>query len=156
MVAADTSKRNSAHRAVAISLTMWLSGLLCVFGCVPGVSAAPVKSEELTQSAVETNDGATVVSAPGHACCRALNKVCDAVAVESLSDPPDAMRCCPFAGETSDAARKSRLKDETGFTAAAVVRHLSAKTAGAATNAGRRARLPDRRETYLRCCVFLI
>ncbi len=151
-------KTYAMRRAVACSLMLWLSGAVCLFGCVPGgASAASAKDAGIAQRIIASDDGVTVASASGHVCCNIATKNRGARPVEALSGSTSAMQCCPFVGQAACAVRKLPLVNQLLSDVAQTKWSASLNSTTRETvPASGRTHLPDARGAYLRYCVFLI
>jgi hypothetical protein len=159
-----------ARRLTLILFALWLAGaghLVCC-GSACAVEAFPAYASELSHE--HAHDAVSAA----HSCCYArirhehhAGSQRGLSAASSESDPAStlttplpasqvASRCCLSAGQVADRTTRPRITNDT--VGASAPRHSSrANIATALDDSSLRvSRLPDRGETYLRCCVLLI
>lgn len=139
----------TACRIVALTLVLWLGGVGCLVGC-------EMEPDAFAHSAPEISASSTSCPASsGHTCCHQQERDPDAANIGTLPSSSGELSCCPFANWAVEAARKVRSVDAPLAVAASKL--LSLPTASGYTSPPiAQGRDPDRRDTYLRCCVFLI
>jgi hypothetical protein len=138
------------RRLISVGLVLWLGGAACVLGCESSMSAATVDVVQASDSTESCPWGTD------RDCCHRAEEESGKPSVGMTSSSFDAMMCCPLAGHSTVGAGKSSVSD-----APASALSVRAILPGAwewilAASTARGLRVPDRRGTYLRCCVFLI
>ncbi len=159
-----------ARWAIAVALVLWCAGAGCVLGTY---AHAAMRDHELPQAqAGGLAMTGLSASAGTHSCCKARHSTQHAptvahlqvsgatelteVALPESSNSSDAMSCCPLTSGTFLVTARQSVSDD----------HASAALKGDApafvladmdaTPRARPLRLPNRNQTYLRCCAFLI
>jgi hypothetical protein len=113
------------------------------------VSAATISEEQ----AFDRADSCPAFS--GADCCRHGKSGGAQVIARTVSQPDEAMSCCPLAGHSSLLARKPYVGSPSlALAASAVLPAPEIETY--ITRAVNQLPVPDRGGTYLMCCVFLI
>src|SRR5262245_4978808 len=143
-------RRNSSnllrlHRFAAIALALWLSGLSCLLCC------GTLMPADFTTAA--------------HDCSIAQAESCGAESGEDscCSEPseqseksPCQKECCILDAPLADLPLAKRLIQSPATLPAATWRSILPDQTTKLSSTTGWFRLPDQKETYLRCCVFLI
>lgn len=151
-------------------LGLWLAGAGCLMGCEGLVAAAATETragatQHSTQTPTIVASGHACASGKSHACCKKGSN--EAVArsetagsattnVTANSFPSGLMNGCPLALSRAAVVTKARSADQSASPS------LIHSTLPAENSLEQKAplsppvRLPNRGQTYLRCCVFLI
>ncbi len=144
------------RRCLTIALVFWIGGLNCALGCTPNV--ASVTAGQGTSVSESASLPAEVASCAEHACCQ--RKTVERANISFADHVPqpssDTMVCCTFAGQAAEAAHIVRPVDDATSVPATSSRHFTLRVQTFINLPAQRTRLPDRSETYMRCCVFLI
>jgi hypothetical protein len=146
---------------LASLLAFWITGAGCMLGCTNGIRAPEPESRE-GRSFPTIASGTACSSSEYHSCCTkaAGRDVISAVGINHevarSSDTLSAITTCPLAVRAI-AVRVKSSDDETIATA------LLTNSPSATGNSLRQLaatsppiEFPNRGDTYLRCCVFLI
>ena len=142
------------RRCLTIAFVFWVGGLNCALGCVPNVASASTR-----QSArISASASADAASCAAYACCQRKNVERANISFADHVPQPSSntMACCTFAGQAAEATHKVRPADDATSVPATSSRHFTLGDQTYINPPTQRARLPDRSETYLRCCMFLI
>jgi len=148
-----TQTRSSRlHRVASFTLAVWLGGVFCLFCCGRGVASV---SEVTTPAATTAAESAPTEACASHACCHKKAES-DGAPRESLAAVSTAGgRCCAAPGQAVVLPIKKKfLEPDTAKQATwlpVASRDWASNPVGV-----RQSFYTDRRETYLRCCVFLI
>jgi len=168
-----TSIGNGIRRLSVLLLALWLNGAGCLFCCgrdLPATANAPardaVAADQLAPPAA---------AADPHSCCKARVKTRRAARPEAVQvsrqdfaasrfagreghagGGAGVAACCERAGQVSAQARKQRVLFDGATNAKATRSSGSLTPVFLASTSSFRDRSANRRETHLRCCVFLI
>ncbi len=144
------------RRSLTIALVFWVGGLNYALGCTPNVASVTAGQGASVSESASASAG--TASCAEHACCQKTNGERGEISFTDRVPQPSSntMACCTFAGQAAEAARKVRPVDDVTSVPAENSRHYTPGVQTFINLPARRARLPDRRDTYMRCCVFLI
>jgi hypothetical protein len=133
------------NSVVAVSLTVWLSGLICVFGCETAVAKKDSKPETQAHS-----------MPANHSCSKKAKSKKEIKPVKECPKPSTNESNCPFfIHNPTEQARKANTE---AAPALLVINNFSFVQISEKfqPSISYRARLPDRGGTHLQNCVFLI
>ena len=154
---------NALRRSIAMTLLLWLGGAGCMFGCTLNAHAAPTRETANSNGVpvVQEQPACPMTAGPEHCSRRAAAQehTANSTALDSSDQrfvPNEGMNCCPLANLTSAAAAKSRIADK--ITAATAGQRGTTRPDVSPERFSRATPIhyPNRGQTYLRCCVFLI
>lgn len=154
---------NALHRSIAMTLLLWLGGAGCMFGCTLNAHAAPTRETVNSNGVPVVQEQSSCPMAAGHEHCSRRDAAPEHPANSTALDasdqrfvPNEGMNCCPLASLTSAAAAKSRIADT--ITAANAGQRGVSRPDVSSERFSRATPIhyPNRGQTYLRCCVFLI
>jgi hypothetical protein len=138
-------KYSQLHRFAAIALALWLSGVSCLL-CCGTLATADVTTVTDDCSMIQAEscgmDGA------GDGCCSEPS--------EQSDENPCQKECCILDAPLADLPLAPQLIQSPATLPVATWRFVLPDKLTELSFTTRRFHLPDQRETYLRCCVFLI
>ena len=143
------------HGSIAITLTMWVAGFGCIFGCETASKMATAAVQVHSRVAMATLNHA----ATNHSCCK-RRKNSSQPTVDATLAPPimldngeSSVSGCPLAANASALASTSSHPQPPVVAAD----HVSpALRVAPSSTVPPPALYQNRGHTYLRCCVFLI
>ncbi len=152
--------RKSFRWLMAVSVSIWMAGAGCLFGCSNGASALH-KTEEPQTSSETVVAAHSCASMRSHDCCAKRNAAAPAprskTALPSLASlPRSMMEDCPLAVSATAVVSKVR-SDISNVVLTRTTWSAQVKSSNPTSNSEFISSIPSNRgPTYLRCCVFLI
>lgn len=139
--------RRTIQSLLALGLVMWWGGLNCLVGCLAMSDRAQAAEPETCPMA-------------GHSCCKtpvAQGETNSEPSAPMLAAPVDLLDCCALQEQAAEPTPASAKNSLMHICAKAAVPQFSAVVVAQPIHSFHpRSYLPDRSDTRLRCCVFLI
>ncbi len=152
--------RKSFRWLMAVSVSLWMAGAGCLFGCSNGATAS-AKTDTRQASSETVVAGGSCASMKSHDCCAKKNGAAPSPRSETslpslASLPQGMMEDCPLAVTATAVVSKAGTDKSnvaltrTAWSSQVITSNTSSPTEVVSSIP------PNRGPTYLRCCVFLI